>query len=113
MDKIVYNKLVRDRVVENIHAQGESCEYEVLDDDASYERVLKQKIKEEATELANTVNKESFLEEYADLMVVLDTLTALYELSPAEIELALRINIEKKGYFKKRYFLKTADAKET
>lgn len=110
MAKITHNKLVRDRVIEKIKTNGEACEFEVLHDDGAYERALKAKVSEEAAEISKTTNTQAFLSEYADLMVVLDALTWLYGISPAEIELALKENIQKKGYFKKRHFLKSADA---
>ncbi len=104
MPRVEFNKLIRDRIRERIISKGDACEVEVLDD-KRFKAALLAKLVEEATELSKTKNKEDFLSEYADLMVVLDELVSLYELSPADIKLAMVENLEKKGGFQARHFL--------
>ncbi len=60
---------------------------------------------EEAGALARATSRAEFIAEYADLMVVLDALTAELEIAPAEIQVALKENIEKKGLYTLRHFL--------
>lgn len=104
MRRVTYDKLIRDRVKERIEAAGDVCEVKTLDDRA-FETALRAKLAEEAAELAKATDREDFLAEYADLMVVLDELAARYELSEADIKLALVESLEKKGGFKDRQFL--------
>lgn len=105
MARVEYNKLIRDRVKDKIEKSGDTCEVETLKDDGRFKEALLAKLIEEATELAGTKTRDEFLSEYADLMVVLDGLTNLHELSEADIKLALVESLEKKGGFKERHFL--------
>lgn len=109
MKKVYYNKLVRDGIKSKIEGKGEACEIRELTDDSEFQQELLKKVAEEAGSLARTRTREEFLDEYADLMVVLDALTAQLEFSPADIKLALETNIEKKGGYKKKYFLHWSD----
>jgi predicted house-cleaning noncanonical NTP pyrophosphatase (MazG superfamily) len=105
MKKVYYNKLVRDLIQEKIEKNNEQCEIRVITDDAEYEQELLKKVREEADGLAHAQSREEFLSEYADLMVVLDALTAKLEISEAEIKLAIEANVTKKGLYKSRHFL--------
>lgn len=105
MQRVYHNKLVRDAIKEKIEKKGELCEVRIIEDDAEFRQELLKKVKEEAGELAITTDKETFLKEYADLMVVLDALTNLMEFTEADIKTALEENITKKGQYKKRHFL--------
>ena len=104
MRRVTHSKLIRDLVPEKIEKSGATYYARALDD-AAYRQALFEKIKEEATELARATSREEFLNEYADLLVVLDASAEEYELSKAEIALALKENLEKKGGFEKRLFL--------
>ena len=64
---------------------------------------------EESQALSTARTRQEFLSEYADLMVVLDALTNLLEISEAELQVAMSENIEKKGLFKNRHFLNWSD----
>jgi predicted house-cleaning noncanonical NTP pyrophosphatase (MazG superfamily) len=112
MARVQYDKLIRDRVKEKIESKGDTCEVEVLKDDDSFKAALLTKLVEEATELSKTTDRGEFLAEYADLMVVLDALTALHEFSEADIKLALVESLEKKGAFKDRHFLRWSEYKD-
>ena len=103
--RVYYNKLIRDGIPHKIETNGGQYEVRKLDDDGEYEQELLKKVIEEATALARVRSREEFLSEYADLMVVLDELTKLMELSEADIKTALIENLEKKGGFKERLFL--------
>ncbi len=105
MTRVYYNKLIRDRIKDKIHARHGQCEVRVIESDEEYEQELLKKIKEEAEGLAHAKTRAEFLSEYADLMVVLDALTAQLEISEAELQVAMTENVEKKGLFKLRHFL--------
>lgn len=111
MPKVFYNKLVRDLIKDKIENKGEACEVRVLTDDAEFEQELLKKVNEEAGALAKSRNREDFLTEYADLMVVLDALTASLGFSEADIKVAIEENVEQKGFYKKRHFLHWSDDK--
>lgn len=105
MKKVYYNKLVRDGIKDKIESKGEACSVRVIEDESEFQQELLKKVTEEAGALSRTRSRDEFLQEYADLMVVLDSLTHLMELSEADIKLALEENIKKKGWYKKRHFL--------
>ena len=109
MTKVYYNKLVRDGIKDKIEGKGEQCEVRTITDDAEFRQELAKKIVEEAHGLAHTRGREKFLQEYADLMVVLDALTAELEISEAELRTAMAENVEQKGLYKKRHFLHWSD----
>lgn len=109
MKKVYYNKLVRDGIKEKIEKKGEECSVRVIVDEAEFEQELLKKVVEEASALAHVRNREDFLSEYCDLMVVLDALTHKLEISEADITVAMKENIAKKGLFKFHHFLEWSD----
>jgi predicted house-cleaning noncanonical NTP pyrophosphatase (MazG superfamily) len=110
MKKVFYNKLVRDEIKNKIEKNGEACEVREITDSEEFEQELLKKVTEEASALSRVSSRDEFLEEYADLMVALDALTALMEFSEADIKTALTENVAKKGLYKKRHFLHWSDA---
>lgn len=110
MRRVYYNKLVRDQIPEKIAGLGEAYEVREVEDASEYVQELLKKVKEEASALAHTASREEFLAEYTDLMVVLDALTAHMEFSEADIQTAMAENVERKGLYKKRYFLHWSEA---
>ena len=109
MSRVFYNKLIRDFIPKKIAENDEAYDVRAITDSEEFEQELLKKIAEEAGALSRTRSRDEFLAEYADLMVVLDALTELYEFSPADIKDALGRNIEKKGLFKEKYFLNWSD----
>lgn len=105
MGRVYYNKLVRDNIKAKIEGKGELCEVREIIDNQEYEQELLKKVIEEASALAHTRDRAEFLQEYADLMVVLDALTAMMEFSEADIKTAIAENVAKKGLYKNRHFL--------
>ncbi len=109
MQKCYYNKLVRDGIKQRIADKGEAASVRVISDDDEFIQELLKKIREEADGLAKARTRQAFLDEYADLMVVLDALTAVLEISEAELAVAMTENIGKKGYYKERHFLEWSE----
>ena len=64
--KIVYNKLVRDKIPEIIEQSGKTCEITTLSDE-EYIKALEQKLGEELLEY----NQSGEIEELADLLEVI------------------------------------------
>lgn len=110
MKKVYYNKLVRDLIQTKIERRGEGYSIRTIEDPDEFEQELLKKITEEAAALAGASSRQDFLNEYADLMVVLDALTHHLEFSEADIKMALEANIEKKGFYKNRHFLHWSEA---
>ena len=112
MKKIYYNKLVRDLIKEKIEKKGEACSVRAIADDAEFEQELFKKVIEEASALAHVRSRADFLAEYADLMVVLDTLTRKLEISEADIAVAMTENVTKKGLFNNKHYLEWSEDTE-
>lgn len=100
--KIIYNKLVRDKIPEIIEASGKTCKTEILSDE-SYLQMLDKKLDEELAEY----HQEQNIEELADLLEVLYATAKARGYSIEELE---HVRIEKqkvRGGFNKRILLKT------
>lgn len=109
MAKVYYNKLVRDGIKKKIEDKGETCEIREISDDAELQQELFKKVIEEASALARVRNRHDFLKEYADLMIVLDALTAQLGFSEADIKVAIEENVAEKGFYNNRHFLHWSD----
>lgn len=109
INRIYYNKLVRDNVPAMIEAKRQKCEARKITDVQEFQQELFRKVQEEAASLAMCRTKNDFLEEYSDLMVVLDTLIKQLEISREELIEARRKNLLTKGAYKNGYFLLWSD----
>lgn len=105
INRVYYNKLVRDNIPAKIEAKKEQCEIRTISDVQELQQELLKKIKEEATSLAMCRSKKEFLEEYSDLMVVLETLMTQLEIGKEELLTARRENLLQKGAYKHGYYL--------
>ena len=93
--KYVYNKLVRDKIPENINKMKDrKANYKILNDD-EYLQELDKKLFEEAHEFI----EEHSVEELADLMEVINAIIKLKNISLEDVEKARRIKNDKKGKF--------------
>lgn len=106
--KYTYNKLVRDKIPENINKiEGRSANYKVLNDD-EYLQELDKKLFEEAHEFI----EEHSIEELADLMEVISSIVSAQKISMEEVEKA-RINKKnEKGGFNKKIYLIDVEQEE-
>lgn len=97
----VYNKLVRDKIPEEINSEkGRHCNYRILNDE-EYSQELDKKLFEEAHEFIEEHNPK----ELADLMEVIFNIASFYKISMENVE-NLRLNKNyKKGSFKNRIYL--------
>ena len=99
-EKIIYNKLVRDKIPEIIKASGKTYETEILSDE-EYLQMLDKKLDEELTEY----HQEQNIEELADLLEVLYATARARGYSIEEIE---KVRIDKRkarGGFDKKILL--------
>lgn len=100
-EKIIYNKLVRDKVPEIIEASGKTGETEILSDE-EYLQMLDKKLDEELAEY----HQEQNIEELADLLEVLYATVKARGYSIEELE---HVRVEKqkaRGGFDKKILLK-------
>jgi|TARA_R110002050_G_C8961761_1_gene514408 predicted house-cleaning noncanonical NTP pyrophosphatase (MazG superfamily) len=99
-----YNKLVRDRIPEIIEASGHKCEARILSDD-EYLMELKNKLQEEVNEFLESGS----VEELADIIEVVHSLSTQSGSSIESVE-KMRFNkANERGGFKDKIFLKTVD----
>ena len=105
ISRIYYNKLVRDNIPAKIEAKHKECEVRTITDVQELQQELFKKIKEEAASLSMSRTKEDFLEEYSDLMVVLETLIHQLEIGKEELLEARKANLLKKGAYKHNHYL--------
>jgi predicted house-cleaning noncanonical NTP pyrophosphatase (MazG superfamily) len=107
--RVYYNKLIRDNVPDMIRAKRENCEVRQITDVQEFQQELFKKIKEEAAALAMCRTKEEFLAEYADLMLVLDTIVKQLDITSEEIMEVRKYNLLKKGGYRHQYYLSWSD----
>ena len=102
MSKIIYNKLVRDKIPGIIQASGKTCETEILSDE-EYLQMLEKKLDEELAEY----HQEQNIEELADL---LEVLYATVKARGYSIEKLEQVRVEKqkaRGGFEKKILLQS------
>ena len=96
-----YHKLVRDRIPEIIEADGKTCGYETLSDEA-YIRLLDQKLNEELAEYQESKS----LEELADLLEVMQAVVRARGWTLDELEQVRADKAAERGGFAKKVLLK-------
>ncbi len=100
-----YNKLVRDRIPEEINNEkGRKCKYRVLNDE-EYLKELNKKVLEEANEFV----EENSIEELGDLMEVINAIMILKGYNNEQIIKLMETKRNKKGDFKCKIFLEYVD----
>ena len=100
-----YNKLVRDKIPQNIESKGKKCNYYILEDD-EYKKELDKKLLEEANEFI----LDHSIEEMADLIEVVEAIQKSYNLQKEEIEkVRLEKKIKKGGFEKKLYLVEVEE----
>ena len=99
----IYNKLVRDKIIDIIEADGRITKYRILDDN-EYRQELNKKLQEEVKEYLEDNN----VEELADIVEVIYGILNSMDVSIKEFE-KIRINKqEKRGAFEKKIYLEEA-----
>ena len=105
INRVYYNKLVRDNIPAKIEAKRQQCEIRKITDVQELQQELFKKVQEEAASLSKARTKEEFLEEYSDLMVVLETLIRQLEISKDELIKFRKDNLITKGGYKHGHLL--------
>ena len=99
-----YNKLVRDKIVDIIEAEGRIAKYRILDGEA-YRQALNKKLQEEVKEYL----EDNSVEELADIVEVVYGLLNCMNVSVQDFEKIRMDKREKRGAFEKRVFLEEAE----
>lgn len=100
----IYNKLVRDKIIDIIEADGRVAKYRILDDN-EYRQELNKKLQEEVKEYLEDNN----VEELADIVEVIYGILNSMNVSIQEFE-KVRINKqEKRGALEKKIYLEEAE----
>lgn len=97
-------KLVRDKIIDIIKAEGKKPQYKVLSQ-KQFIKELKKKLQEESLEVFQSTSKESLLEELADVKEVIDCLLEANQLSKKDLNKMQIKKRNKRGSFIKRHFL--------
>ena len=100
MKRIIYNKLVRDKIPEIIEQAGQACACSVLSD-GDYLKMLDEKLNEELAEYQESKS----MEELADLMEVIRAVAVARGSSPEEIETIRKTKADNRGGFEKKTLL--------
>jgi len=110
-NKIIYNKLVRDRIPEIIKSRGDIPETKILDEE-DYIKRLDEKLFEECTELLEAKTKKEILGEMADVQEVLRAKADFMGISMDEVEEVRVKKAEERGAFKNKILLKSTTSRE-
>ncbi len=100
----LYNKLIRDRIPDIIKRSNKSFRTKILEDDEFHASLLS-KLKEEIVELQNASNDTEAIEELADILEIIHSLSQIYNSNIDKIENIRIAKKEKRGGFDKRIFL--------
>ena len=107
MEKIIYNKLVRDNIIDKITNNDEIALYRVLDD-IEYQKELLNKLKEECNEVVDAFNNGTSADmvmELADVLEVINYLAKSINVNMQEVDDVAMMKKMKNGGFDKKYYL--------
>lgn len=102
--RIIYNKLVRDRIPTVIRKHGGTSKTRVLGEKA-FKRELLKKAVEEARELEALTDRSEIIAELGDTLDVLGAIQQTYRITKQELAASRKKAMAKKGGFKKKVFL--------
>ncbi len=100
----VYNKLVRDKIIDIIEADGRMAKYRILDNN-EYRKELNSKLQEEVKEYLDDNN----VEELADIVEVIYGILNSMDVTIDEFEKVRIKKQEERGAFNKRIYLEEAE----
>lgn len=103
-----FEKLVRDRIPEIIQASGRTCEITVLEGDA-FDKALRAKLAEESREVEAATTQAELLLELADVLEVLEALTALHQIEWEAVRAKQAERRLERGGFERRIWLQATE----
>ena len=99
-----YNKLVRDKIINIIEADGRKAQYIILNNE-EYKEELNKKLQEEVKEYL----EDNCVEELADIVEVIYGILEAKNISLEEFEKVRQDKVERRGAFHKRIYLKESE----
>ena len=114
MNKRIYNKLVRDNIIDKIINNDEIALYRVLDD-IEYKKELLNKLKEECNEVVDAFNNgtsANMVMELADVLEVINYLAKSINVNMQEVDNVAMMKKMKNGGFDKKYYLEKTKKRE-
>ena len=114
MEEIIYNKLVRDNIIDKITNNDEIALYRVLDD-IEYKKELLNKLKEECNEVVDAFNNgtsANMVMELADVLEVINYLAKSINVNMQEVDDVAMMKKMKNGGFDKKYYLEKTKKRE-
>lgn len=100
----IYNKLVRDKILEIIEAGGTKYNSRILEPQELLTEV-KAKMIEEAKEFHDAENVQDNIEELADILELIHTALSVMNVTYEELDLIRKQKKDKRGGFEKRIYL--------
>ncbi|MDD2224758.1 MAG: hypothetical protein PHP97_01180 [Candidatus Shapirobacteria bacterium] len=104
MEKLHFNRLIRDNVRDKLINKGLVFRIEKLDE-IDFEKELLKKVSEEGEGLIAAETREEFLSEFDDLLYVVEEIKRFKNITDKELEEVRKENFARKGGFKKRLYL--------
>lgn len=104
MNKIYYNKLIRDKIPEKIKKNGGNFKIKKLKV-KEFEKELIKKVGEESDGLLAAKTKKKLISELADVLDVIQEIKRFKGITNQQIKRVQKESNKKKGGFKKRLFL--------
>lgn len=98
--KKIYNKLVRDNIINIIESAGKTCSYRIMDDKEYLDSLNKKLIEE-----MNEYQEEYSIEELADLQEVILAILNAKGISLEEFNKIRQAKADKNGYYNKKIML--------
>ena len=114
MEEKIYNKLVRDNIIDKITNNDEIALYRVLDD-IEYKKELLNKLKEECNEVVDAFNNgtsANMVMELADVLEVINYLAKSINVNMQEVDNVAMMKKMKNGGFDKKYYLEKTKKRE-
>ena len=108
MNRKNYNKLIRDKIPEIIKKNGAIPKISELNDE-KFRIALKEKLLEEAQELAEAKTGDEILNELSDVMQLIESIALNNNLSVSEVEKQKEKKKQECGGFEKKLFLEYVD----
>lgn len=111
--KFQANKLIKDKMIEIFAKQGIQASTYIIDNQAEYEQMLKEKVVEEvyeATVTAKTTAK--MMSEFVDAIEAIYTLCELHGITKEDIEKHRLEKAAEKGGYKSKIYCKTLEMDE-
>ena len=111
--RFLFNKLVRDKALNQMISEGVVAETKVLTDNDMFLEAITQKMIEELEEVFSCESQEELIEELADFEDAFAEFKKLITVTPEEIAKVRAAKIAKKGSYSSRLFCDYIDVPET